>query len=95
MGVMEVKEMSMTSQEQATALKELDTLYDQATSFRSWLAEGSEQRRYGLLKDRIEQATPGLRVKRVDLTYRYGHVLAPIDEEPITGEVHIVKELQR
>ena len=68
----------MTSQEQAQALRELDRLYEQKDSFRVWLA-GKEPRQgdYDAAVARLEAANPGLAVKRVDLSYRVGHVLAP------------------
>jgi len=68
----------MTSQEQAQALRELDRLYEQKESFRAWLA-GNEpsQGDYNAAVARLEAANPGLAVKRVDLSYRAGHVLAP------------------
>jgi len=71
----------MTSQEQAQALRELDRLYEQKGSFRVWLA-GNQQSQgdYGAAVARLEAANPGLVVKRVDLTYRVGHVLATEEE---------------
>ncbi len=68
----------MTSQEQAQALRELDRLYEQKDSFRAWLV-GHEQSQgdYHAAVARLESINPGLSVKRVDLTYRVGHVLAP------------------
>jgi len=68
----------MTSQEQAQALLELDHLYEQKGSFRAWLAgNGPNQGDYNAAVARLEAANPGLTVKRVDLSYRTGHVLAP------------------
>ena len=68
----------MTSQEQAQALLELDRLYQQKDSFRAFLAGNqSSQGDYDAAIARLEAANPGLVIKRVDLTYRTGHVLAP------------------
>lgn len=68
----------MTSQEQAQALRELDRLYQQKDSFRSWLAgEQQSQGDYNAAVAQLEAANPSLQVKRVDMTYRFGHVLAP------------------
>ena len=68
----------MTSQEQAQALRELDRLYQQKDSFRSWLSgDQQSQGDYDAAVTRLEVANPGLAVKRVDLSYRAGHVLAP------------------
>ncbi len=70
----------MTSQEQAQALRELDRLYQQKDSFRAFLAdEQNNQDDYDQAVRRLEAANPGLLVKRVDLSYRTGHVLAPED----------------
>ena len=68
----------MTSQEQAQALRELDRLYQQKDSFQTWLA-GNQQSQgdYDAAVARLEAANPGLIVKRVDMSYRVGHVLAP------------------
>ena len=68
----------MTSEEQAQALHELDRLYQQKDSFRTWLA-GNQQSRgdYDAAVAKLEAANPGLTVKYVDMTYRMGHVLAP------------------
>ncbi len=68
----------MTSQEQAQALRELDRLYEQKDSFRVWLA-GNQQSQgdYDAAVARLEAANPGLEVKRVDISYRTGHVRAP------------------
>jgi hypothetical protein len=70
----------MTSQEQAAALRELDRLYEQKDSFRIWLS-GNQQSQgdYDVALRRLEVENPGLVVKRADLTYRVGHVLAPED----------------
>lgn len=68
----------MTSEEQAQALRALDRLYQQKDSFRTWLAgDQQSQGDYDAAVARLEAANPGLVVKRVDLTYRTGHVLAP------------------
>jgi len=68
----------MTSQEQAKALRELDRLYEQKASFRSWLASNqTSQADYDAAVAQLEAANPELYVKRVDMTYRVGHVLAP------------------
>jgi hypothetical protein len=69
----------MTSQEQAQALRELDWLYEQKDSFKAWLAsaQSSQGGDYDAAVARLETANPGLMVKRVDLSYRVGHVLAP------------------
>ncbi|MHB8596681.1 MAG: hypothetical protein ACYDER_07715 [Ktedonobacteraceae bacterium] len=68
----------MTSQEQAQALLELDRLYQQKDSFRVWLAGNqSSQGDYDQAVQQLEDANPGLLVKRVDLSYRTGHILAP------------------
>jgi hypothetical protein len=70
----------MTSQEQAQALRELDRLYQQKDSFRVWLAgDQQSQGDYDEAWAALEAANPGLVVKRVDMTYRVGHVLAPED----------------
>jgi hypothetical protein len=68
----------MTSEEQAQALRELDRLYQQKDSFRTWLA-GNQQSQgdYDAAVARLEAANPGLTVKYIDMTYRMGHVLAP------------------
>lgn len=70
----------MTSQEQAQALRELDRLYKQKDSFRTWLA-GNQQSQgdYDTAVARLEAANPGLIVKYIDMTFRMGHVLAPED----------------
>lgn len=70
----------MTSEEQAQALRELDRLYRQKDSFRTWLA-GNQQSQgdYDNAVARLEAANPGLIVKYIDMTYRMGHVLAPED----------------
>ena len=68
----------MTSQEQAQALRELDRLYEQKDSFQAWLSRAqSSQGDYDAAVARLKAANPGLTVKRVDLSYRVGHVLAP------------------
>ncbi len=68
----------MTSQEQAQALRELDWLYEQKDSFQAWLASAQlSQGDYDTAVALLESANPGLSVKRVNLTYRIGHVLAP------------------
>lgn len=68
----------MNSQEQAQALRELDHLYEQKDSFRIWLAgDQSTQGDYDQAVRRLEAANPGLLVRRVDLSYHTGHVLAP------------------
>ena len=68
----------MTSQEQAQALRELVWLYEQKDSFKAWLAsERSSQGDCDAAVARLKAANPGLTVKRVDLSYRVGHVLAP------------------
>jgi hypothetical protein len=70
----------MTSQEQAQALRELDRLYQQKDSFRVWLAgDQQSQGDYDEAWAALEAANPGLKVSRVDMTYRVGHVLAPED----------------
>lgn len=70
----------MTSQEQAQALRELDRLYQQKDSFRVWLAGDQQERHdYDEAWAALKAANPGLTVKRVDMTYRVGHVLAPED----------------
>ncbi len=71
----------MTSQEQAQALRELDWLYEQKDSFRAFLAgDQSSQGDYDAAVRQLETANPGLSVKRVNLTYRVGHVPAPEEE---------------
>ena len=68
----------MTSQELAQALRELDRLYEQSASFRTWLTgQQQSQGDYDAAVARLEATNPGLAVKRVDLSYRAGHVLAP------------------
>jgi len=68
----------MTSQELAQALRELDRLYEQSALFRAWLTgQQQSQGDYAQAIARLEAANPGLVVKRVNLTYRVGHVLAP------------------
>lgn len=70
----------MTSQEQARTLRELDRLYQQKDSFRVWLAGDQQERHnYTAAVAALEAANPGLRVSRMDMTYRIGHVLAPED----------------
>lgn len=72
----------MTSQEIAQALLHLDRLYPQKDSVRAWLGigqSGTSQGDYDQAVSRLESANPGLRVRRVDLHYREGHVLAPED----------------
>jgi hypothetical protein len=70
----------MTSQEIAQARRELDQLYRQKDSFRAWITEDeSSQGEYDATVAQLEVANPGLVVKRVDLVYRMGHVLAPED----------------
>lgn len=70
----------MNSTELAEALKLLDSLYEQSQSFREWLAGSTiQQDSYEEARRQIEAANPGLRVIRVSLAYRIGHVLAPID----------------
>ncbi len=70
----------MTSKEQAQALRELDRLYEQKESFRSWLAgEQYSQGDYNAAARQLEAANPGLVLKYVHMTYRSGHVLAPED----------------
>ena len=69
---------AMTSQEQA--LRELDRLYQQKDSFRSWLADDQRsQGDYDAALRRLKAENPGLTVSRMDMTYRVGHVLAPED----------------
>jgi hypothetical protein len=71
----------MTSQEQAQALRRLDQLYEQKDSFRVWLTgDQASQGDYDAAVRQLETANPGLSVKRVNLTYRTGHVLAPAEE---------------
>lgn len=71
----------MTSQEQAQALRRLDQLYEQKDSFRVWLSgDQVSQGDYNAAVRQLEAANPGLSVKRVDLTYRSGHVLVPAEE---------------
>ncbi len=67
----------MTSQEQAQVLRELDRLYEQKDSFRAWLTDQASQGDYDTAVARLEAANPSLVVRRVDLSYRVGHVLAP------------------
>jgi len=68
----------MTSQEQAQALRELDWLYEQKDSFKAWPARAqSSQGDYDAAVSKLEAANPALTVKRVDLSSRVGHVLAP------------------
>jgi hypothetical protein len=67
----------MTSQEIAQALRNLDRLYMKSDSFRAWLEEDESRADYEAAKQQLEAANPGLVVKRVDMTYRIGHVLAP------------------
>jgi hypothetical protein len=56
----------------------LDRLYEQRDSFKAWLASAqSSQGDYDAAIARLEAANLGLVVKRVDLSYRVGHVLAP------------------
>ncbi len=70
----------MTSQEQAKALHELDRLHEQKASFRSWLADNqTSQVDYDAAVSKLEATNPGLVVKRVDMSYKTGHVLAPED----------------
>lgn len=70
----------MNSEEIATALRLLDSLYEQKNSVRAWLAGNTtQQESYEEVKRQLESACPGLCVVYVDLLTRRGHVLAPID----------------
>ncbi len=61
----------MTSPEQAAALRELDRLYEQKETFRSWLAgDQASQADYTAAVARLEAANTGLIVKYVDMTYK-------------------------
>lgn len=70
----------MNSTEQAEALRLLDSLYEQKESFSNWLSGNTVQKdSYEEVKRQLESACPGLCIVRVDLNFRHGHVLAPID----------------
>lgn len=70
----------VTSQEIAEALKLLDALYEQSHSVATWLTGNTtQQESYEVVKRQLEEENTGLCVLRVNLTYRTGHVLAPID----------------
>ena len=70
----------MDSKNIAQALTTLDDLFTDKESFKHWLSSDTlPQDRYHEAKRKLEATLPGLCVKRVDLHYRYAHVLAPID----------------